>query len=210
MSLTATDPFTRHIKSLTQRKQALVTIETQRIGAAGCKSLGNSVFSPKALPSGCPNTPLLEACRLCPTFPRATSRECSREVALDVLPVHSQHLAAGLALSCLWSERGFEEMAGDFSPRTSLVRLPLSTGSRLSAPMADPAARPRCLPQAGPRCPALGAAPTAQQQPGQGFRQLSSPRPSAARCHSFPSLKYVFYYKLFHLMNNIPTALSRV
>lgn len=147
MSLTATDPFTRHIKSLTLRKQALVTIETRRIGAAECKSLGNSVFSPEALPSGGPNTPLQEACRVCPAFLRATSGECSREVTLDVLPVHSQHLAPGLALSCLWSQRSVEVMAGDFSPRNSFV-------SRLCPPTADAGA-----------CPGLGNRHPGLQQP---------------------------------------------
>lgn len=59
---------------------------------------GKSTFFPEALRG--PNTPLQEACRACPTFLRATSTECSREVALEVLPVHSQHLAAGLVPSC--------------------------------------------------------------------------------------------------------------
>lgn len=76
------------------------------------------------------------------------------------------------------------------SPPEPRLLLPLSIG--LPPPTADPGA--------------LGIA-TRPPAAGAGGRQLSSPRPSAARCHSFPSLKYVFYYKLLLLMNNIPTAL---
>lgn len=91
------------------------------------------------------------------------------------------------------------------SPSVAPVLSPTAGG--VPAPGPGPAARVRWQ-----RCPALGIATPAPplQAAGEGCRQLSSPRPSPTRCHSFPALKYVFYYRLFNLMSNIPTALSTV
>lgn len=166
-----------------------------------------------------------ERSALASRFPRATSREVLHRGVPRPSP-----LPTASTLPLAW--RSLIYGAKEISTGRQMIPHPSEPGFSACAcclPVGCPGCVPRrqveCQPQARGRQGGGGGSAARRwespprprewprrslRQPGRGAASHPPPRPSTPRRHSFPALKYVFYYRLFNLMSNIPTALSTV